>query len=75
MMLSLGAGEGYWLGASDIKDEGFWITESDGTTYTGPYGKGQPVDEEGRNCLAILTDLPILKLEPGSKLCDTKGEL
>ena len=73
MMLSLGAGENYWLGASDTEKEGFWIMESDGTTYTGPYGKGQPVEGDGKNCLAILTDLPMLKLEPASKNCEEKG--
>ena len=41
-MLSMGAGEGFFLGISDIDDEGYWVTLLDNEVYTGPFGEGQP---------------------------------
>ncbi len=72
-MLSLGAGEGYWLGASDEGSDGFWVIEDGGNTYTGPFADGEPSKNPEFNCLTILSGKTNGRLEPGSKLCYEKG--
>ena len=70
-MLSMGAGEGFFLGITDIDDEGYWLTLLDQEVYTGPFGEGQPSSAHPLFDCGGIVSLP--ELSVGDVHCKKTG--